>query len=102
MVIPTGEAMKEACSDEVAARRAASLQSLLGANILKGRGASVACSGSSSRDRVGNTGEYHAVSAVLPCRGTPASARILAPPLLRRQGAEGLKPQASGAAAAGT
>jgi len=40
-VMPTGEAMKDACSDGVAARSTASLQSLLGAIILKGKGANV-------------------------------------------------------------
>ncbi len=100
--IPTGDAMKDACSIAEAARITGALQSLLGTTSLKGTGAeAVIEKGKTSSDSAGNAGECHTASAALPCKGTPESALSSAPPLLRRQGAEGLGPQAAGAGCAG-
>jgi hypothetical protein len=101
-VMPTGDAMKDACSAAVAGRTAAVPQSLLATTNLKGRGAEVAVeSGRVSSGSTGNAGECHAARAALPCKSTPASALSSAPPLFRRQGEEGLTPQAAGAGAEG-
>lgn len=101
--MPTGDAMKDACSADVAARSTGVLQSLLDTTSLKGRGAeAVGERGRCSSDSTGNAGECQTASAALPCRGTPVSALSSAPPLLRRQGAEGLGPHAEGAGCAGT
>jgi hypothetical protein len=93
--------MKEDCSAAEAARSAGALQSLLATAILKGSGADVGARGRVSRDRTGKAGECQRARAWLPCRGTSESARSSAPPLLSRHGAEGERPQAAGAGAAG-